>query len=222
MLLTLLPLGLLVADSDYRSAYCPEPMPSPGPKFNCRTSVSGYHDMADAKWFFVPLTVAAVMFIINGLVRDEGHAHNAWLGFALLGVIVFDHESETFAHYVFAVIFFASAIIFISGHLAGALRYIRNLELNVARLIFVGVAAAQLLLFAGLWRFTNLFIAEWVQLLIIAIHFVWHSLARENDPAGMPDPEPLRVLEELLGPLYAVVAAVLTPATVLWRWLRGV
>lgn len=220
-LLTLLPFGLWFADTDYRNTYCPQPSPPPGPAANCRDSISAYHDMADANWFYIPLTIAAIMFIVNGLVRAAGHNHNAWLGFALLGVLAFDHENERTLHYIFAVIFFASAIVFISAHVAGAVRAARGLNLNAGRLLFLAAVGVQVGVFAVLSLATTLFVAEVVQLVIIAAHFIWHSFSHDDDHAGSPDPEPLGVLEEILGPVYTLIATLLTPATLLWSWVTG-
>lgn len=72
-----------------------------------RTSISDYHDMADPRWFFVPLTAAAMMLITNGLVSHERHAHNAVLGVLVLGVVLFDHDGASSGpHFVSAVAFY--------------------------------------------------------------------------------------------------------------------
>ena len=72
-----------------------------------RGSISAYHDMADPRWFFVPLTAASMMLITNGLVRSDSHGYNTALGVLLLGVVLFDHDGgSAIPHFLSAVPFF--------------------------------------------------------------------------------------------------------------------
>lgn len=71
-----------------------------------RGSISSYHDVTPAGSFYIPLTVAVMLFVVNGWI-EEGHRIHVVMGALLLGVIVFDHDGATaVAHFAFAVYFF--------------------------------------------------------------------------------------------------------------------
>lgn len=71
-----------------------------------RNSISSYHDVLTAGAFFVPLTIAVMLFVVNGWIY-AGHRIHVAMGAYLLGVIVFDHVGRTRPlHFVFAGAFF--------------------------------------------------------------------------------------------------------------------
>ena len=71
-----------------------------------RESISSYHDVLTAGAFFIPLTVAVMLFVVNGWIY-AGHRIHVAMGVYLLGVIVFDHVGRTRPlHFVFAGAFF--------------------------------------------------------------------------------------------------------------------
>jgi len=146
-----------------------------------RDSISAYHDIAVPAAFYVPLTVGAMLFLVNGVLR-HAHAYNSLLGLALSGVILFDHDGGTaIPHFVFAAAFFggnvlvmvffsASKSVWVKGSLAG------------------GIAAA-----IGLWVATDwftLFWAEWVSLTIIAAHYILDSVGWSDYRALLPSEPP--------------------------------
>lgn len=71
-----------------------------------RDSISSYHDVLPAGAFYIPLTVAVMLFVVNGWMY-AGHRIHVAMGAYLLGVIVFDHVGATRpVHFVFAGAFF--------------------------------------------------------------------------------------------------------------------
>lgn len=71
-----------------------------------RFSISDYHNLVPPGAFFMPLTVAVVLFIVNGWLI-HGHRVHVVMGLYLLGVLIFDEKDATLAlHYIFAVYFF--------------------------------------------------------------------------------------------------------------------
>lgn len=124
-----------------------------------RRSISAYHDVCKPWAFYVPLTVGAMLFLVNGLVRNE-HSYNTWLGVALGTVVLFDHDGCTaWPHYLGAGVFFLGnfyVMLFCSTHKST----------RVTILALTGAVGAVVL-----WPLTSLFWAEWVSLAIVAIHY---------------------------------------------------
>lgn len=139
-----------------------------------RDSISAYHDVSTPEAFYVPLTVGAMLFFVNGFVR-HAHVYNVVLGLALLGVVLFDHEGPSALHTVCAIAFFG-------GNVAVMMFFSTNKSKRL-KVIFVAVLAAA----GALWALTSLFWAEWVSLGIIAVHFILDSTSwspYEALPAG--------------------------------------
>lgn len=146
-----------------------------------RESISAYHDVGAPAAFYVPLTVGAMLFLVNGIVRGE-HVYNVVLGLALAGVILFDHDDgSAAAHTGFALLFFGGNLFvmaFCSTH-----------KSKLLKVLLVGTIAV-----AGvLWRtdVISTFWAEWVSLLIVATHFILDSASwtqyRALRPSETPD-----------------------------------
>jgi hypothetical protein len=149
-----------------------------------RGSISAYHDVSRPWAFYVPLTIAAMLFIVNGVVR-RAHVYNTVLGAALMGVILFDHDGGTAVpHGIFAAVFFG-------GNVAVWLFFSTNKSIRLKSL-FVGVVAAAGILWAATDWFT-LFWAEWVSLTIVATHFFLDSVSWSQYRAIKPG-EKLKVL----------------------------
>lgn len=71
-----------------------------------RGSISAYHDLLPAGAFFIPLTVAVVLFIVNGWLIP-GHRIHILMGLYALGVLLFDEKDATKpVHFFFAISFF--------------------------------------------------------------------------------------------------------------------
>jgi hypothetical protein len=127
-----------------------------------RDSISAYYDMSTPPAFYVPLTVGAMLFFENGIVRRE-HWYNIVLGVALTGVILLDHEWAPIPHFVSAGVFFGLNFVVM-------MLFSTNKTTLIKLLAVVGLVAA-----LALWRFASLFWAEWVSLGIIAAHFILDS-----------------------------------------------
>jgi hypothetical protein len=124
-----------------------------------RDSISAYHDMIDARAFYVPLTIAAMMFVVNGVV-NRGHFYNTALGVALFAVIIFDMTTARVPHYAGAGIFFAGNVLVIFGsEVSNRFKSLYGASLAVAVVFWLRLDA-----FTTFW-------AEWLALLIIAAHY---------------------------------------------------
>lgn len=136
-----------------------------------RGSVSDYHDVSRPAAFYFPLTVAAMLFVVNGVLKD-GHAYNWVLGVLLSVVIVFDHDGASrWAHYVGAAGFFV-------GNVAVMVLFSKN-KSTMLKVVLAG----SILVSLALWLITDwftLFWAESVSLGIIAAHYILDS-ARWTD-----------------------------------------
>lgn len=137
-----------------------------GPE-SVRGSVSAYFDMTPPQAYYFPLTVAAMLFLFNGIVKTK-RFYNVVLGLMLAGVVLFNFEGATKTpHYIFAIGFFGlnvAVILWFSQDVAFWLR---------AALTTV-ILGALVCWIATDW-FTT-FYAEWVSLVAIAIHFVFDSI----------------------------------------------
>ena len=76
-----------------------------GDDWNLREHISGYYAMEKAQYFYFPLTVAAMLFVVNGVVREK-HWYNIGLGLALAGVVLFNHVDHFLIHNFSAGAFF--------------------------------------------------------------------------------------------------------------------
>ena len=132
-----------------------------------RGSVSAYFDMTPPQAYYFPLTVAAMLFLFNGIVKSR-RFYNVVLGLCLSGVVLFNLEGATAVpHYVFAVGFFglnAIVILWFSNDVSVALRNALIAVLVAAVLAWIFIDA-----FTTFW-------AETVSLIAIAAHFVLDSI----------------------------------------------
>jgi hypothetical protein len=146
-----------------------------------RDSISAYHDVSTPPAFYVPLTVGAMLFFVNGIVR-HAHVYNTLLGLALSGVILFDHDGKTSVpHIVFAVAFFGGNVL--------VMMFFSTSKSTLLKVTLVGGIAAAI----ALWIFTDwftLFWAEWVSLAIIAMHFILDSVSWSDYRALQPSETP--------------------------------
>ena len=131
-----------------------------------REHISGYYTMRQAGFFYVPLTMAAMLFVINGVVRGQ-HWYNIGLGLALGGVIVFNHVDYFLIHNISVGAFFiGNALVFVL--------FTPKDELWL-KVIFALLMAA---LLAGHFVFGlySLFWGEAFSLWVIALHFLLEAL----------------------------------------------
>lgn len=130
-----------------------------------RNSISAYYEMEESQFFYVPLTVAAMLFVVNGVIKEQ-HIYNTFLGGFLAGVLLFDHSDFTAVHAVFASLFFA-------GNAFVILAFSRT-----ERWLKMTFIAAIVLSVGGYFLFDSftLFWAETLSLAAIAAHYILDSL----------------------------------------------
>lgn len=129
-----------------------------------RGSISAYYNMTENQMFYFPLTVASMLFVVNGIVKRK-HFYNTTLGVFLAGVILFNHID-------FKVIHFTCAAGFFLGNAAVIVIYSSKKELWF-KVFLVAIIAASL----AAWQFDliTLFWAEWISLAIISFHYILES-----------------------------------------------
>jgi hypothetical protein len=133
-----------------------------GDGWNLREQISGYYSMEKAQYFYFSLTVAAMLFVVNGVVRKK-HWYNVGLGFALAGVVLFNRVDHSLIHNISAVGFFiGNAVVFVV--------FTPKKELWFK----VFLAFTMIVVLAGhfLFGWYSLFVAQTFSLWIIAIHFI--------------------------------------------------
>ena len=131
-----------------------------------RDSISAYYNMEEDQFFYFPLTVAAMLFVVNGIVKQQ-HAYNTLLGLMLAGVILFNHDDASLLHGAFAAAFFG-------GNAVVILLFSSKKERWFKALLVMGIALAM----AGYFFFDwfTLFWAEWLSFALIALHYILESL----------------------------------------------
>ena len=137
-----------------------------------RSSISAYYNMQENQLFYFPLTVASMLFVVNGVVKDK-HIYNTFLGMMLAGVILFNHDDFRALHGVLAVSFFAGNAVVIVVYSSKKERWFKLLLVAGIALSMIG------------WLFLNwftLFWAEWLSFGIIALHYILESWESSTDP----------------------------------------
>ena len=127
-------------------------------------SISAFYDITNNHWFYVPLTMAVMLFVINGVIREK-HVYNTLLGVMLLGVLMFNHDDFSWIHAIFATAFFVGnvlVIIFFS---------------KTERWIKIGFVGAIAVAMGAYYLFDSftLFWAESLSLAAIAGHYILDS-----------------------------------------------
>jgi hypothetical protein len=132
-----------------------------------RPSISRYYDMKEAVVFYFPLTVAVMLFVVNGLVKHQSW-YNGVLGVLLALVVLFNCEDAAIPHYVGAVGFFGGNALVILVYSSKKERWFKGLLVAVVALAMLGC-------FAFGWF--SLFWAEWISFAIIALHYAIEARA---------------------------------------------
>ncbi len=130
-----------------------------------RGSISAYYNMAANQYFYFPLTVAAMLFAVNGFVKHQ-HSYNIVLGAMLAGLILFNHDDFRTLHAVFATAFFG-------GNAYVIVRYSSKKERWFKLLLIAGILLAMVGWYFFDWL--TLFVAEWLSFGIIALHYILES-----------------------------------------------
>lgn len=132
-----------------------------------RGSISAYYAMPKAQFFYVPLTVAAMLFLVNAVVRQR-HWYNFALSFLLGIVILFNRDAWTVFHTLAAVAFFVTGVLaFAVFSISAKLK--RGATILAVLLIAVGLVIC-------LWfHLPRVFVAESIGLWFIAANFLLHE-----------------------------------------------
>ena len=187
-ILVLTPLLLLLVDD------------APG---GIRGSISSYHDVVAPEAFYVPLTVAAMLFVVNGVLKS-GHWYNSALGTFLLVLLAFDHDGTSRdLHIVGAAGFFVGNV---------AVMALASRGKNLAQVLSLGTTVLAVVGLCVLTDWFTLFWAEWVSLTVIAAHYILDTIpARLVRYSALTKASPARPTSEVpspsLGPVATGVAA---------------
>ena len=131
-----------------------------------RDSVSAYYNMEQNQLYYVSLTVASMLFIVNGVVKRR-HVYNTFLGLFLGGVILFNYRDYEALHFVFATAFFA-------GNVVAIALFTPKREQWLKILMALGIVVS--LLSSLFVEWLNLFWAEWISMAIISLHYLLESM----------------------------------------------
>ena len=141
--------------------------------------ISAFYDMTKGQYFYFPLTMAAMLFVVNGVVREKkvvedgvdvlkkNHWYNVILGGTLILVILFNHEDHWLIHNIGAVVFFL-------GNAAVFVLFTPKKELWFK--VFLAVLMLGLLAGHFVFGWYSLFWGEAFSLWIIAAHFAFEAL----------------------------------------------
>ena len=137
---------------------------------NIRESISAYYSMTEHEVFYFPLTVASMLFVVNGVVKNK-HIYNTYLGLSLAGVILFNCQDFQWLHAAFAIAFFGGNGAVILIFTSKRNRWFMILLVSIIVLAILG------------WKPFNwfaLFWAEWISFSIIALHYILESAGVVN------------------------------------------
>ncbi len=143
-----------------------------------RDSISHYVLINRSYIFGMVCTIAAMLFIYNGVIQLTmnseysllggsfwtHHGYNIILGILLFGVLLFPLNVQPKTHYVIAVLFFVGCSISIA--------FFGNDSDKILRYIIAVLSIIALLLHVVNGKIINLFWAEWIALIVIGIHFI--------------------------------------------------
>lgn len=132
---------------------------------NVRGSISAYADMEENQVYVFLLTVAAMMFLVNGTIKHKKW-YNIVLGISLMGVVLFHYEEFENAHKIFAAIFFLGSAIVINY-------YTSKKNKLIAFFFSLTIVFSLFAHFKLDW--ISLLVAEWIALAIIGIHYILES-----------------------------------------------
>lgn len=153
-----------------------------GTESGFRDSISAYYDMEAAAAFYVPLTVAAMLLVVSGVIKD-GNWHNWVLGVLLALVVVLNKDGFGWVHYPAALGFYGGNAVAIGLTRASWWR-------KGSLLAAGGLTLLWYLVFRNSVDI-SLLIAEWLGLAIIAVHYFFDAAEgmeyQAPRPPGAPD-----------------------------------
>ncbi len=134
-----------------------------------RDSISAYAYMQDNQVYVFLLTLASMLFIVNGAIYRR-RWYNITLGIFLAGVVLFPKDEFVILHYACAVIFFLGSTLVIVFYTSEK----RQLWIRIS--FVLGIVFS--LVFHFIFNLISLLVAEWIALVIIAIHYILESLKK--------------------------------------------
>lgn len=135
-----------------------------GDNGSVRGSISAYYNMEKSVLFYVPLSVAFMLFLVNGVIKEK-HWYNTALGVALAGLVLFNHIDYEVIHFLCAFVFFlgnAAVIVIFTP------KDERWFKISLVAIIVAALAVWGL-------KIISLFWAEWISLAIIGLHYILES-----------------------------------------------
>jgi hypothetical protein len=135
-----------------------------GDNQSIRDSISAYYNMNKSVLFYVPLSVAFMLFVVNGVIKQKS-SYNIALGAALAGLVIFDRDHFEYIHYACAAAFFV-------GKAAAIVIYTSKRTLWHEAVLLIIIIASIAAWGLGL---TTLFWAEWICLGVIGWHYILES-----------------------------------------------
>lgn len=148
-----------------------------------RSSISNYVYMDAGHVYGMLLTIAAMLFIFNGVIyfKDDakgecrnkhGRWYNVILGLAILGVIIFPHQEYKIIHHIFAALFFLGSTL--------TMIFFNDKHYKKLNYFFALLSTLGLMLYFYDKEILSLFWAEWFSLIAIAGHYLMVSLVKHS------------------------------------------
>jgi hypothetical protein len=132
-----------------------------GDNGNIRASISAYYDMTENVLYYVPLTVAFMLFIVNGVIKHKKF-YNVILGISLAVLVILNYRHFPYIHLLAVAVFFI-------GNAVVMVKYTSKDELWFKSLL-VAIIITSIL--AWSFGYISLFWAEWISLSIIGWHYI--------------------------------------------------
>lgn len=137
-----------------------------------RGSISAYHEIAEPPVYYYPLSIAAMLFLANGFIRN-GHWYNIFLGASLSIVVIFDHDGASGGiHNGFAFAFFIGNLVVILLFSVGPSPRVK-VALGVCMLTVGALVLVDLV---------SVYWGEYLALIAIAVHYVLDAWEWRGEP----------------------------------------
>ena len=112
--------------------------------------------------FAMLLTLSGALFFYDGFVERK-RWYNLYVGFSLLGIVLFIHTEFPLIHYFFAGVFFLGSLFNMVYFSSNKQRFFKSLT---ALFVILGMSGH------FIFEFYSLFWAEWIGMFPISIHYI--------------------------------------------------
>ncbi|MFY0652655.1 MAG: hypothetical protein JXQ96_11505 [Cyclobacteriaceae bacterium] len=134
-----------------------------------KSSISAYAYMKNnPQTYPILLTMASMLFIVNGVIKNKKW-YNTALGLVLLGVVIFPCKEFATLHYIMAILFFGGSSVVIVKYTSKEQRWVK---IGIVILITTSIALYKV------FGIISLLTAEWISLGIISFHYIMESLGK--------------------------------------------